>query len=311
MREQRGASQVLFGFLPGQTVDLKGRIWRVKEWREPLPTPVDAEALRRALLKAASPWQDGRDGGYVEDLRRGLPVMLLRVNPVLGVAVEPFPRVWICQGCKRIAKTDEVVCRCGKSAWRQLQFVGYHDCGVLREPYAPTCAEHNQVRIRFPGTASAAEILFECPVCSERIRKGFGMPPCDCGKGRVIFTVHRAASVYTPRLAVIVNSPDPGLLAEIRAAGGTARALEWVLGSCDGDVRRGGPPSVVSIAGQLRAAGLSEDVIAAMVERAAELGALQPGAPPTSASTPGAGGRDAAEHEALAVAVACASGRVV
>lgn len=139
MREQRGASQILHGFLPGQTVDLKSRIWKVKQWREPISVPVDQEILRRALLKAAAPWADGRDGGFAQDLHRGYGVALLRVNPEVGVIVEPYPRLWTCQRCKRVEKREDATCKCGIRNWRQLHFVGYHDCGALKEPHAPPC----------------------------------------------------------------------------------------------------------------------------------------------------------------------------
>ena len=42
-------------------------------------------------------------------------------------------------------------------------------------------------------------------------------------------TVHRAAVVFSPRFAVLVNPPDPAVAARLRAGGGGARALEWVL----------------------------------------------------------------------------------
>lgn len=41
MRVERGASQILFGLLPGQTADLEGRIWRVTSWVDPVQTPLD------------------------------------------------------------------------------------------------------------------------------------------------------------------------------------------------------------------------------------------------------------------------------
>jgi len=312
MREKRGASQILFGFLPGQTVDLKGRIWRVKEWRQAIPISVDQETLRRALLEAAVAW-DGRDGGYVADLRKGYTVTLLRVNKDVGVAVEPYPEVWVCQACKRMANADEVECKCGRRLWRQLQFVGYHDCGVLKEPYIPPCPTHHQVRVRFPGTASAAEILFDCPICERRLRKGFGMPDCACGNGKVVFTVHRAASVYSPRLAVIVNSPDPSVLSEIRNAGGGVRALEWVLGGCAGPLHGSGAPTAEMVRARLKGMGLPPDVIEAMVRQALQMGIGGAQGDVGDAEVPPLADavREAAEQEATSIAVACASGRVL
>ena len=64
MRVERGASQILFGLLPEQTVDLEGGVWRVSSWVEPVPIPIDQATLRDALAQAVKPWADrGNDGG--------------------------------------------------------------------------------------------------------------------------------------------------------------------------------------------------------------------------------------------------------
>jgi hypothetical protein len=55
------------------------------------------------------------------------------------------------------------------------------------------------------------------------------MPNCDCGNGRITFTVHRAARVFSPRSVVIVNPPTPERIRELREAGGATRALQWIL----------------------------------------------------------------------------------
>ena len=43
MRVERGASQVLFGFLPEQTVDLEGRVWRVARWSDASVVALDGD----------------------------------------------------------------------------------------------------------------------------------------------------------------------------------------------------------------------------------------------------------------------------
>ena len=45
MRVERGASQILFGLLPGQTADLEGRIWRVSRWVDPVATALDQDSV--------------------------------------------------------------------------------------------------------------------------------------------------------------------------------------------------------------------------------------------------------------------------
>jgi hypothetical protein len=229
MREYRSGSQILFGFLPEQTVDLSSRVWKVLRWNQPIPQSVDDATLREELIRQAGAWdRSGRDGGFVRDLRRGFSPTLYSLNFASGVRVEEYPRVWICKACNRICTTNSQQCACGARRWGQFHFVGYHDCGVLREPWFQPCPAHRQARIRFPGTASAAEIILDCPDCGRILRRGLGMPNCSCGNGRVTFTVHRAARVYTPRSVVLVNPPTPERIRELREAGGSTRALQWV-----------------------------------------------------------------------------------
>ena len=75
MRVERGASQILFGLLPGQTADLEGRIWKVTQWLDPVPIPLDQDAVRAALLGAIAPWaatgnDDGRTSAVPKQVQR-------------------------------------------------------------------------------------------------------------------------------------------------------------------------------------------------------------------------------------------------
>lgn len=71
MKESRSASQILFGFLPEQTVDLRGGVWKVKDWRHPkVCSEIDSAALRREIIRQATHWRlAGMDAGYVETSR--------------------------------------------------------------------------------------------------------------------------------------------------------------------------------------------------------------------------------------------------
>lgn len=276
MKEQRSASQVLFGFLPQQTVDLKGRIWRVVEWRQPLTLSVDHASLRAELIRVIGPWSaTNSDSNYGRDLRQQREVTVLSLSRDNGVSVEPFPEIWMCKRCSRIARSALDPCRCGQGRYGQLPFVHYHgDCGDLRAPFIPRCPQHDDVRVRLPGTASAAEIRFECPVCNRLLRQGLGFPNCQCGGGQMSTNVHRASSVYTPRTLVVVNPPSPERVRRLTAAGGADRALSWIL---DGmttprveDVRL----SRNGLLQQLIDSGLDLRVAEAMVEQAVTSGAF-------------------------------------
>lgn len=230
MREERSASQILFGFLPDQTVDLKGRIWKVKEWENPKRRDIELSIVRRELARLAAPWAaKSNDGGFVDDLHTGREVVVYSLNRHDGVRVTPFPDIWMCRVCRRILALGATKCRCGSDKLSQLHFVGYHDmCGALVPPHIPRCPVHGDVRVEFPGTASAAEIKFTCPACGTLLRQGFGFQHCSCGGG-LRFNVHRAASVYTPRTLVVVNPPSSEKSRRLLELGGPPRALAWVL----------------------------------------------------------------------------------
>jgi hypothetical protein len=280
MIEYRSASQILFGYLPDQTVDARGGVWKVTSWRRPIEgSSIDGDALRRELCRLALPWQsENADGGFVHDLLSGRSrVRVKSLDRKLGVELEPFPRIWICRvpGCGRLQHSPDTRCKCGSGARKgQLHFVGYcESCGELREPFIPVCRAHNDTRIIFPGTASGSEIRFQCATCGNQLRKGFGFPACSCGS-RLQFTVHRAASVYTPRSVVIVNPPSAQRTRQIEEHGGRARALSWVLAGMQGASMFEVRPDATSLRRQLLSAGLPEASVLAMVQAAIASGAV-------------------------------------
>jgi len=273
MREFRSGSQILFGYLPEQTVDLAGRVWKVRNWVQPVPVAVDETTLRDELVRQASAWErNGNDGDFVRDLRRGVSLQVLTLNYKAGVHVQSYPNVWLCKACFRAESWNDRPCRCGSRRWGQFHFVGYHDCGLLREPWLTRCQQHDQVRIRFPGTTSAADIVLECPVCGLLLRRGLGMLNCPCGNGRITFTVHRAARVYTPRSVVIVNPPTPARMRELHEAGGTTRALQWVVNGMQTRTARDIGRTRSAFFRQLLDQGFDPDSAEALASRAVELG---------------------------------------
>lgn len=310
MREFRSGSQILFGYLPEQTVDLGGRVWKVKKWNQTIPASIDETALREELLRQAVAWErNGTDGDFVNDIRRGVPIHVQTLNTTAGVEVEPYPRVWICKRCQSVSNDADQQCRCGSNSWGQFHFVGFHDCGALREPWIPRCPQHNQARIRFPGTSSAAEIIVECPECHLVIRRGLGMPNCDCGNGRVTFTVHRAARVYTPRNVVIVNPPTPQRVRELRDAGGAARALKWVLdGMATQNARELGRTRTAFLS-QLLDQGFEQSSAEILAENAVQLGQINDD--DTTAINLPEVQREEAESQAVNIAMATFESRVL
>lgn len=93
MRVERGQSQILFGMLPAQTVDLQGAVWRVKEWPDAQELSIDQGTLRNGLQEAIAPWAaTGNDNGLANELRGGARVQAVSVNRRMGVEVDAFPK---------------------------------------------------------------------------------------------------------------------------------------------------------------------------------------------------------------------------
>ena len=308
MREFRSGSQILFGFLPEQTVDLRNGVWKITEWVQPDRPGVDAPTLRRELRKQVAPWANtGHDGGYAQDLLRGVDVKILSLNKAMGVKVEPFPRWWRCSDCKRLRDKLTVNCICGSPRRSQLAFVAYHDqCGAMKAPYIPICPQHGQVRLVYPGTATATDIRFECPVCRTVLRKGFGFPQCECGRGRMVVNIHRAAAVFTPRTMAMINPPSLERVRRLNDAGGAAQALTWVLGGLAADTLEGAAGTVDSFRAHLAAQGLSAALINQLAATALASGELRE---TVSAADLPDKVRSAAEAEAVRIATALLESR--
>jgi hypothetical protein len=310
LRVERGSSQILFGFLPGQTADLEGRIWKVAHWLDPVPIPLDQEAVRVALLRAIAPWAaTGNDDGLERELHSRANVEVVELNKDRGVLVEPFPQQWRCKSCGSIARSRDERCRCGGTTRGQMQFVTYHTCGASGEPRLPRCPSHNAVAVRLPGTATARELRIFCPQCQQPLTPGgFPFQACNCGQGGMSVTVHRAAVVFSPHFAVLVNPPDPGEAARLRAGGGGARALEWVLDGMTSDDPTAGRQTVAGLIETLRLANLSEETAQRMAQDALSRGEVDAGHGGADVVLPDAI-RDKVHEEAFSLASAVHGGR--
>ena len=311
MRVERGASQILFGMLPGQTADLEGKIWRVSGWVDPVETGLDQEAVRNAMLAALAPWtQAGTDDGLAAQLHARTPIDVVRLNMERGVVVEPFPQQWRCKTCGRITRNRVERCRCGSTSIAQMQFVAYHTCGAAREPYVGQCPTHHAVAVRLPGTATARELHFFCPDCNRTISEGFPFQVCACGSNEGMkVTVHRAGVVFSPRYAVLVNPPDPAQAARLRAEGGGARAFTWVLDGMTEADPTSGTQTEAGLVETLRQAGISEATAVELAREAATRGEVASSEADSTVQLPDVV-RGRAYEEALSLASAASDGRV-
>ncbi len=298
--------------LPTQTVDLEGGVWRVTHWGDPVRLALDQTSVRTALLEAVAPWAIlGRDGGLEGELRSHAPVEVVAVNEDRGVVVERFPRQWRCRVCGRLTTESVQRCRCGSTSIAQMQHVAYHSCGAIQEPQLPRCQTHHAVAVRLPGTAAAREMYFFCPECHRPLSpRGFPFQPCACGaREGMTRNVHRAGAVFSPHYAVLVNPPDPAAAARLRAGGGGARSLEWILEGLGVTTPGEGGQTVEGLVETLLQSGLSPETARDLAEQAYARGEVARGAAQGVIDLP-APIRDRAQEEALSLASALEQGRV-
>ncbi|WCN81802.1 hypothetical protein [Micromonospora sp. LH3U1] len=309
----RSGSQILRTFLPEQTVDLRGDIYRVDEWSAPSPIEIDSDVVRWSLLTEIGPWTaNDKDGGMAGDLLRRVPVEVVELDDRRGVTVERYPRVWLCRVCKRIGKSEDARCKCGKRAWGQLHFVGVHECGAITEPWIRRCPQHDDVRVVVPKSAKAADIRFVCPVCdTPTMPAGLGFnKKCVCGDGLVRWNVHKARMVYVPRGMVLINPPRPEHRENLKLAGGSRKALIWVVEGLT--VAR--PADVTAkqtrkeLVDQLIGSKMPPEIAEQMATVAEQAGQLaKAGDHPTDRLPPAR--REVAEREAVDIAMALAESR--
>ena len=238
MRVERGASQILFGLLPGQTADLEGRIWRVTQLGRPGPdTP-------RPGRGALSPDQRDRPVDRDRDGRRSD-----RGAARLGRRCRSCGSTWIAVSWSSRSPNNGDARRVAPSLARATTAVRAaaataRRCSSSRTTPAaprdsrcsPGAKTHNAVAVRLPGTATARELRFFCPQCRAVLSQGFPYQVCECGGGGMSVTVHRAAVVFSPRFAVLVNPPRSG--GRRAAAGRRRRSTRAGMGRRRHDLQR-------------------------------------------------------------------------
>jgi hypothetical protein len=283
MKDQRSGSQILWGFLPEQTSDLRGGIFKTVEWKNSVPIDVEDSIIRRRLIQEMEGWAaSGGDQSVIRQLRAGAPIEVVSVNRDQGVRVDRFPLVWVCSVCRRVERGRPKRCADGHTDLRQLHFVGYHECGRVVEPSIPRCQAHNQVRMPYQASMDASKIIFDCPICHVQLQRGLGNWPCPCGnaysqrKGAKMlsYTVHRAATVYSPQSLVMVNPASKEKMRKLNADGGPRNALTWVLGGLAGSPENPKRATSSSFVSTLMEQGMTRELAEQMASMAKAAGQL-------------------------------------
>lgn len=312
MKTTRGISQVVFNFLPEQTFDHGGRVWKVDRWSEPRVLPVDTDVIRTALRRVTYPWTIKElDGGFGERLNDE-ELRVVSPSEDGGVRAEAFPELWYCRRCRRLTTDMESACVCGHSEWVQMPFVAFHECGRIETPWVPACPEHGQVRVNLPSSASTADLKFDCPVCGKATvpNSGFPFRRCACGNGTLSYNLPRAAIVYTARSTVIVNPPSATEAAALKAASGREQVLDWVLNGLTERKPLEAAPTVESLMASMITSGVPEKTARVAAEAAAD---GDDGVQRSSVTETGLQGEglEIATESALHLAYATASGRTL
>jgi hypothetical protein len=321
MKDNRSGSQVLYGFLPQQTGDLRGGIYRTVEWKEPRRVDVDDILIRRRLIEQVTGWAlRGDDSGIARGLHAGHPIEVVEVNPDRGVRVERFPNVYICRACRVVEDRRDRECAvCKGKNWDQLHFVGYHECGILEAPSIPRCPTHHLCRMPYQKSMEATRITFICPICQKQTRQGMGFRKCPCGRSwnntrgnptLLVYNIHRAATVYTPQTFTLINPPNRERMAEITNHGGPRRALAWALNGFTSAKPGIDKRTASSTIDNLLNLGFDRTTAEAMAAVAGDAGQLAPEEDIGALATAPAGRIQAAEREAVEIALATIESRV-
>jgi hypothetical protein len=153
-------------------------------------------------------------------------------------------------------------------------------------------------------------MYFSCPECRQSLSHGFPFQPCACGaREGMTRNVHRAGTVFSPHYAVMVNPPDPAAAARLRASGGGARALEWVLAGLGPTQPGESGQTVEGLIETLVQSGLTIETARELAERAHERGEVARGDARGAIDLP-LPVRERAQEEALSLASALERGRV-
>jgi hypothetical protein len=106
---------------------------------------------------------------------------------------------------------------------------------------------------------------------------------------------------------VLINPADPGRALRMRAGGGGARALQWVLDGMAGEDPTKGPPTIASFIDNMIRQGISEETANELAQRAVQKGEIKASTGTMPTMSPET--NEAAQEEALGLATAVMEGR--
>ena len=228
----RGKQQVLYTYLPMNTIDFQGgSIARIQHVRGSRPDNINPRFVVERIREDAEAWIEGfrpalRDA-TLQDTDR-----FVLINPS-EVRATLYPKVFWCNKCGRIydmsaqgkiPRSDRCFSpECNGGRLSQLRFVLAHRCGELRPLTPPICQQcdgrSRDMALITYGSERISGFQWSCRRCNTPAGQVFGgqCPACEWpGETkeerqklrRMQVLVHRAGSTFYPRSVTLLNIPQ-------------------------------------------------------------------------------------------------------
>lgn len=224
---QRGKSQVLFNYLPGNSFDYTGQdsIHIVKEIDANVRTDLNEDYLGSRILNYVEKWKRGNGHGV-----SGFPSKYIDNFQFLQpreVGTSIFPLLFRCTTCERVHTYSSVEalskynpklkCKNKENCpgeIQQHQFVYIHECGNIKTPRPGQCSQCNSYddwTFESYGSQRFRNAEWLCKACgnTKDLDTDGWCNSCNLPKSSMQLTVHRASSAYQiHHISVIDISAD-------------------------------------------------------------------------------------------------------
>lgn len=228
-RMSRGKQQVLYTYLPTNTIDFQGgSIARISHISGSRPDDINPRFMVERIREDAEAWPE-EFRPALRDITLQSPDRFVLIDP-REVSAELFPKVFWCNRCGRVYDLSNqnrippsATCpRCNGGQLSQLRFVVVHRCGELRPLKPPTCqncgAGNGHVALETHGSERIGEFEWVCKRCGASAGGVFGgsCPACEWpGQTNVErqelrsmrVLVHRANPTFYARSVTLLNIP--------------------------------------------------------------------------------------------------------
>lgn len=229
-RMSRGKQQVLYTYLPTNTIDFQGgSIARIRHVRGNRPEGINPRFIVERIREDAEAWP--------EEFRPALRDLVLHdadrfvlIDPA-EVSAELYPKVFWCDRCGRVydlSNQDRIPrsaeCpSCNGGHLSQLRFILVHRCGEVRPLTPPACqtchGRNGHMALVTHGSERIDEFEWICRRCGTKAGKVNRYIPCPAcewegptdivdslRKMRIL--VHRAGPTFYARSVTLLNIPQ-------------------------------------------------------------------------------------------------------